>query len=76
MCDNVRDEIITPYICLYAGALVAGRFHAIPPKFALVMISFQRPGWFKSTRLRQIERGTPPNDVQQAATYARADAGR
>lgn len=33
-------------------------------------------GWFNSTLRLQIERGTPLYDVQQAATYARAGAGR
>lgn len=39
-------------------------------------LPFLIPGWFDPTLRLQIERGTPLNDVQKAATFTQgADAG-
>lgn len=45
-------------------------------KTSMVFSFLSNLGRFNSALRLQIERGTPLNDVQQTATYARAGAGR
>nr|DAT68282.1 MAG TPA: hypothetical protein [Caudoviricetes sp.] len=70
-CDSISQHN-TPE----AGAGIMQFLLRLHSKTSMVISFLSNLGWVDSALRLQIERGTPLDDVQQAATYARAGAER